>query len=62
MTPMSTSEILRAIITPSTAIIFEIEAEPHWYARDENDPTDGEAQAIIRIAERRYAISLEPLP
>lgn len=62
--PMSTTELLEAIIKPTIPGGFpiDIEAEPHWYSRLDGDLTEGEAQAIIKIQERLYTISLEKLP
>jgi len=69
-TPMSTTEVLEAILDPRhfnpafyiDGNALEIEAEAAWFSKSDGDPSEGEAQAVVRIAERRYAISLERLP
>lgn len=69
--PLSTTEILQAIIMPFQAhplldekdLVPEIEQEAQWFpAEDASDPSDGMAMAQLLIGEKRYSISLEKLP
>lgn len=64
--PMSTTQLLEAILfnvdIEMAEYGFDVEAEAAWFPKSDGDITEGEAQAVVRIAERRYAISLERLP
>lgn len=68
---MSTVDLLEAILEPRefnkafdapNKRALRVEAEAAWFPKSDGDPSQGEAQAVIRIAKRRYAISLEALP
>jgi hypothetical protein len=40
-----------------------VEAEPQWFPREGcEDGTEGEAQAVILVEGKRYALTLEALP
>ena len=67
-TPMSTTLILESLIKCDGLCEgrLTIEAEAAWFPKPtREDPyatESGEAQAIITLGDKRYAISLEPLP
>lgn len=58
MAPLSTTQVLQAILSNNPSLV--VEAHPKWFQRGD-DTDDGEAQATIEREGRRYAISLEPL-
>ena len=51
--------VLKIILSPPT-LAYAVEAEPAYFAPSSSNP--GQAQAVIRIGDQRYCVSVEALP